>query len=134
MADPITDERLAEIRQSHADCEPDDGPRCEALELLAEVDRLRFNRAANEEALRHALRHADRIRDLEAEHVEDQRVIEQVRELHQPLDCINPAYCDTEQSCRGCNSDTECNCSDHPWPCPTVALLPPPTDGSTDDD
>lgn len=66
------------------------------------------------------------VRLLAAEEERDAAVsaLARIRQLHHPLECVN-AFCPEQQWCAGCDPWGDCCCSDHPWPCPTVAALPP---------
>jgi hypothetical protein len=50
--------------------------------------------------------------------------VERVRTIHHHVECSN-VHCKTGGWCVGCDPTGSDDCSEHPWPCPTVLALDP---------
>lgn len=53
-----------------------------------------------------------------------QAAVERVRTIHHHVECSN-VHCKTGGWCIGCDPTGSDDCSEHPWPCPTVLALDP---------
>lgn len=78
---------------------------------------------------RHAIRRAGAAKR-RAEKAEAR--IAAARALHQPAECVN-VRCKAKQWCSGCDPEGLDDCSEHPWPCPTIAALDGPAEQPADD-
>lgn len=153
MADPLTADRLAELHLAHDLCLPDDGPRCEASELLAEVDRL----TADTQRLRDQNKASSdawtrRVADMQSRLAEHGRRLAYARRQHPRIDWMSAVdrawvldiladrdrYTAVIDQVRALHRQAQpdkgfCEYCDETWPCPTAALLPPatqPADGT----